>query len=487
MGTHKSQIFCLMLLMVGMRLQGQRHTQMGLGNYGAVNSYYINPSLNAYSAYNWQIHLAGAWTNVNNNYLSLRTPYSLYRLPNNVPLMYQTESGNPRFDKQWLNERLNGRDKHVAVSTDIYGPAFNFKHKTWHFGLMTEGSAAVRIVNLPEALAHAVFKELDSAQGAFNLFQANGNNVIGSFNVTGNSRAAIGINLAKSFQLDWNRQVLAGITVKKVVGFQGFQMTSSGISAQQINQDSVLISPTQIQVMEYGSNRGNGMGIDIGATYIFHKKDFKRHGAYAKQHTRYFAKIGASIMDIGSVKYTDATTRTLTLQQATGISLSQSYPGTTNYQAALDSFMRTFGTYTSTNGNTAIGLPTRLVLSGDLQLRKHVFVSTIVSQSLRSRVSRHARYQSFLMVSPRLEHRFFEFSLPLMLEYDYRSLRMGASFRVGPLYFGTNSLMSFISTRRINDADIFAGIVLSNLSEFSFRKQAKNKSKRSKGNSCFAF
>lgn len=487
MGTHKSQIVCLLLLMVGLRLQGQRHTQVGLGNYGAVNSFYINPSLNAYSACNYQIHLAGVWTNVNNNYLSLRTPYSLYRLPNHVPVMYRTESGNPRFDKQWLNERLNGRVKHVSVSSDIYGPAFNFKYQSWRFGLMTEGAAAVRVVNLPEALAHAVFKELDSAQGAFNLFQANGNNVIGPFNVTGNSRAAVGVNIAKSFQMDWNRQVLAGITVKKVVGFQGFHMTSSGISAQQIHQDSLLISPTQIQVMEYGSNRGGGMGIDIGATYIFHKKDFKRHGAYAKQHTRYFAKIGASIMDVGSIKYTDATTRTLTLQQATGISLSQSYTGTNSYPAALDSFMRTFGTYSSSKGHAVIGLPTRLVLSADLQLLKHVFVSTVVSQSLRSRVSRHARYQSFVMISPRLEHRFFELSLPVMLEYDYRSLRMGASFRLGPLYFGTNSLMRFVSTRRINDADIFAGIILSNLSEFSFKKQARNKSKRSKGNSCFAF
>ena len=487
MRTHKLHILFLGFLMLSMSVQGQLHTQVGLGNYSAVNSFYVNPSLSAYSAYNWQVHLAGGWTNLNNNYLILKTPYSLYRLPGKVPAMYQTESGNPKFDRQWLYERLNGRDKLASVSADIYGPAFTCKYKTWHFGMVTEGSAGVRVVNLPEPLAHAVFKELDSAQGAFSLFNPDGNNSIGPFNVTGNSRAAIGFNLAKSFQLDWSRQILAGITIKKVLGFQGFHMSTSGISSQQINQDSVLILPTQIQMMDYGSKMGNGLGVDIGVTYIFHKKDFKRHGEYAKQHTRYFAKIGVAIMDIGSIKYTDATTRTVSLQQATGINLSGSYTGTTNYQAALDSFMHTFGTYTSTTGNAIIGLPTRLVLSADLQLRKHVFVSSVVSQSLRSRVSQHVRYQSFVMVSPRLEHRFFEFSLPVLLEYDYRSLRMGASFRVGPLYFGTNSLMSFVNTRSVRDADVFAGIVLSNLSEFSFRKQARNKSKRHKGNSCFVF
>lgn len=487
MGTHKLHFFSLVFLMFEQQLQGQRHTQVGVGNYSAVNSFYVNPSLNAYSACNWQVHLGGGWANLNNNYLILRTPYSLYRLPGKVPVKYQTESGNPKFDQQWLYERLNGRDKQVSVSADIYGPAVTIKYKTWHLGLITEGSAGIRVVNIPEPLAHAVFKELDSAKGAFNLFNQDGNNMIGPFSISGNSRAAIGVNLAKSFQLDWNRQILGGITIKKELGFQGFHMSTSGISAQQINKDSVLILPTQIQMIDYGNNMGNGIGVDIGATYIFHKKDFKRHGDYVKQHTRYFAKLGVSVLDIGSIKYTDATTRTVIIQQAAGISLSTNYSGTTNYQVALDSFMRTFGSYTTTSGNAIIGLPTRFVLSADMQLRKHVFVSSVVSQSLRSKTTQHARYQSFVMVSPRLEHRFFELSLPVLLEYDYRSLRMGASFRVGPIYFGTNSLLSFLHTRQLNDADIFAGIVLSNLSEFGFKKQARQKIKRSKEKTCFVF
>ncbi len=488
MGIHKSHIIAV-ILNVGLTTQmaAQYHTQVGLGNYGAVHSFYINPSLSAYSAYNWQLHLAGGWANVNNNYLSLQTPYSLYRLPNNVPRVYQTESGNPRFDKSWLRERINGRDKVAALGLDAYGPALSFKLKNWHLGFLTEGSVNVRLNDLPESLAHAVFKELDSAQGAFSLFNPSGNNVIGPFSVTGNSRAALGFNISKSFKLDWNRQVLGGITIKKVWGFQGFHMSSTGMSSQQINQDSVLISPTNIQMLEYGSQPGHGWGIDIGATYIFHKKDFKRHGEYAKKHTKYFAKLGFSIMDIGSVKYTDATYRTVDVRTSTGVNLNKTYTGTSDYQQALDSFMRAFGTYTVSNGNAIIGLPTRAVISADMQMQKYIYVSAVISQSFRSQKSEHARYQSFLMVSPRYERRFFEFSLPLLLEYDYRSLRMGASLRFGPFYIGTNSLMSFVNTRKMNDADIFAGIVLSNLSEFSFRKQARNKSKSSKSNSCFAF
>ena len=261
------------------------------------------------------------------------------------------------------------------------------------------------------------------------------------------------------------------------------------MSSQQINQDSLLISPTNIRMMDYGTQPGHGWGVDIGATYVFHKKDFKRRGDYAQNHTKYYAKMGFSIMDIGSVKYTDATFRTVDISSSTGIRLDQSYSGTNNYGAALDSFMQTFGTYSISDGNVRIGLPTRAVISADMQVKKHLFVSGIITQSLRSKSSVHARYQSFLMLSPRLEYRFFEWSLPVSLQYDYRSLRMGTSFRFGPLYIGTNSLMTFLNTRRMNDADIFAGLVLSNLSEFSFRKQARNRSKnkKSKPNTCFAF
>ena len=102
------------------------------------------------------------------------------------------------------------------------------------------------------------------------------------------------------------------------------------------------------------------------------------------------------------------------------------------------------------------------------------------------------RYQSYLMVSPRWEYRFFEFSLPLALEYDYRSLRMGTSLRFGPLYLGTNSLMNFINTQNVKDADFFIGIAFGNLEAFSFGKQARKKIShllkgKSRKTSCFNF
>ncbi len=461
----------------------QNITTMGVGNYGAVHALHLNPSLSGYSAYKWQINLAGLWVNVNNNYLTLKLPYSAYRtINNNIPVAYQTESGNARFDRLWLTERLNGRNKQVSVASDVYGPSASVQIKTWRFGLVTSAHAGARVANIPENFAHALNKDLDSSQGAFSLFRTlaqGGANTINEFAVVGTSRIAAGINVAKVIQLDWKRQLILGATLKKNWGMPGFYLHNSGLKLTTINADSVVFQPAKMQLVTYGDQVGKGMGLDIGATYLFNKKDTKRNGAYRKNQTLYLGKFGFSIMDIGKITYQNATYNEVVVTQPVGINVNSSFrntiAGSTNYQAMADSFFKRFGTYQSYKGTYAVGLPTRLVLTADFQIKKHLFVAGVLTQSLRRKLSNNARYQSALMVAPRLEYRFFEFSMPVLLQYDYRALRVGSAVRLGPLYFGTNSLMSFAYTKSVRDADFFIGVAFGNLPDFSFWKEWKKK------------
>jgi len=130
----------------------------------------------------------------------------------------------------------------------------------------------------------------------------------------------------------------------------------------------------------------------------------------------------------------------------------------------LDNIMSTeLQTLEAKRGELMVGLPTRLVFSVDYMLKKQFFINTQWVQSLRSRYSIHARYQSFLMVAPRYETPFFEVSMPLALEYDYRSFRAGAMVRVGWFYIGTNSLVSLLNTKHVRDADLYLGVSISAL------------------------
>lgn len=487
--------FCICVSVLN-NLQGQYHSQMGLGNYGGVHSLYLNPSYHAYSAYLWQVNLAGVWANANNNYLSMRLPYSAYRIPNRIPSIYRTESGNPMFSNSWIHERLNGNNKMASISADVYGPAASVKIKSWRVGLFTHGSAALRASRINEALAHAAFNGFDSSKGAFSLLnvQSNGSNHFDRFAITGTSRAEVGFNLAREIELDWKRHLLLGVSIKREFGFQGFHFNSGDVDVKTIDGDSLYFGPTKMQLVTYGDKVGKGLGLDLGLTYVFHKKDNRRNGVYAANHTRYFSKIGISIMDIGKVNYQNAIIREASVAAGGGgVNLASSkYSGISDYQQALDTFMNQFVNYSSKTANYSVGLPTRLVATADFQIKKNFYVGSVWSQSLRSKMSKHMRYQSYLMVSPRWEYRFFEFSLPLALEYDYRSLRMGASLRFGPFYLGTNSLLNFVHTQNVKDADVFIGIAFGNLEAFSFGKQARKKIShllrgKSRKTSCFSF
>lgn len=456
----------------------QHISPIGISNYGAVHSYYINPSLNAYSKYKWHINLAGAWLNVNNNYVTHHLPFSAYKLPNNAPKKYQDENGNLKWNRLWLTEKLNGNNKHLAVTSDIYGPSASVQIKTWRIGFISSANFNARVFRLPENLAHAIFKEFDSTKGAFSEFKTfdqGGDNTIKKFNITANSRISAGINLSKAIALDFNRQLLLGITIKRHWGMPGFYLNNEGMTLKTINPDSVVFMPTSIQMVSYGNSVGKGMGYDIGATYIFNKKPQKRNQYYHKNQTNYFAKMGFALLDIGKITYQNAQFTSLSTNSEIGINSNTFYINNNNYLASTDSFLNKFGTLRKYNGVYSVGLPTRLVLSSDFQLRKNVYLSGIITQSLRKRSSHHSRYQSTLMIAPRWEYRYFEFSLPAYLAYDYRAFRVGASFRLGPLYVGSNSIYSFINTKAIRDADIFVGIAFGNNPNFNLKSIFKRK------------
>jgi len=469
------------LLFLRLETLAQRITPIAVSNYGTAQSLFISPSLNGYSDYAWHVNLAGAWVNVNNNAVTLKLPFSAYRIPNRIPNQYK------EWDNSWLQERLNGRGKKADVAGDIYGPSASVKIKNFRVGLITQASVGGRVQCLSENLSHAIVNEFDSAQGAFDLFNKFASGKSNSFDkltIAANTRMQVGGNVSYNIPLDWNRRLIIGASIKRAWGFYGQYLQTEKMTLRPVTEDSVVFSPTSMEYINFGEGEtGKGWGYDLGLTYVFHKKDFKRPGGYDDNQTRYHTKISAAIMDIGNIKYKNAAYRSVIINRELGINTSnlESYAnGSSNYIGVLDSFINTVGSSSQYNDRVVIGLPTRLVLSVDRQIKRHLFMNATVSHSLRKRHSRHARYQSALMLAPRLEYHYFEFSLPLLMEYDYRSFRLGASMRLGPLYIGTNSLASLLYTRSVNDADFFIGIAFGNLSNFGFRKLWDEKAERRK-------
>lgn len=490
-GIKRIGIICLLLHAA--QLQAQHFGQITMGQYSGIHAARINPALTASSKYNWHVNLIGGWANVNNNYLSLHLPYSAYKLINNgMPAQYKTDQGNPAWDERWLREHLNGSRKHGSAGAMIYGPSFYVKIKNFKVGLITDATAGARVHGLSENLAHAVYQQLDTGRGAFDLFKLdNGGDkaLVKKFTVTGNAWATAGITGSYSIPLKWKRDLQVGATIKKVWGFGGAFFQTDDITVTRINQDSMLFSRTNIRAGEY-RDRGRGTGLDLGVAYMLRKKEYLQNGEYKNRHPDYVLNLGFSLMDIGSVLYPNVDITTVRNNGPVGVNVTdiknRYADAEPNIQTVNNALGEVPNLVTSTQ-RLRIGLPTRVALTADYQFRKHWFIQGQVVQSLRSNYGISSRHASYIMVGPRYESDLFAFTLPVMLEYDYRSLRAAASMRIGPLYLGTNSLMSLLYTRGFRDADFFIGIAFGDLAGKwvnRVRDEKEARAKKKKGMDC---
>lgn len=458
------------MLSIACSLSAQHFGQIGMGRYAGVHSIKINPASAVNTKYKWHLNLAGGWANVNNNYVNLKLPYSGYKYINNgMPEQYKNENGDPVFERDWLRERLNGRDKKLAAGAMIYGPSLMIKvKKNLSVALVTDATALARVYGMGENLAHALFQELDTARRAFDLFTLRNpgdRDVLQKTTVSANSWASAGVSVAYDLPVQWKRNVQFGATIKKVWGFGGAFLKHDQMDIALINSDSVRLNRTFVQFADY-AKRGSGAGLDLGIGYTFRKKEWLQSGDYRKQHPDYFIQFGVAILDIGSVRYDDVTVTTVSNNGPIGWNAETARQRYENQAPGFDLAERVIrdipGLSTQTQ-SLRIGLPTRLAVSADFQFEKNWFIQSQWVQSMRGNHSLAARHQSYLMVGPRYETDWFAATLPMMLEYDYRALRMGFSLRVGPLYLGSNSMLTMLNTRNFRDADFFIGIAFGKL------------------------
>ena len=433
-----------------------------MGRYAGVHAARINPALMANSKYIWHVNLVGAWINSNASGYTITPPYNGNKLARSrFADEYFRADNKTRLQQSWFKGVGDGKDQYAGLSSMLYGPSFMVRIKKVKVGLITDINSQTRIDGMSANLSKAIFNRMDSARGAFDLFELKQNGStdrIAAFTAASNQWSSIGITGAYSIPMKWKRDLHVGATIKSVRGLGGSYVQSDEILATRIAQGAYRLDKTRIQMADYESGRGTGL--DLGFGYTIRKKEHMQPGDYKFKHPDYMVHLGLSFMDIGSILYRDVQATTFIneapVQWNTSGALSgyQAVPDVKNVQAVLSGLPGG----TSFTQNLRIGLPTRMVFTADYQFKRHWFIQSQWTHSMRGKYGNAMRHASFLMIGPRYESDLFAFSLPVMLEYDYRSLRPAASMRIGPIYIGTNSLLSAVRTRNVKDLDYFIGI-----------------------------
>ncbi|MCE7061475.1 DUF5723 family protein [Dyadobacter sp. CY343] len=476
------------IIVLGAACKGltQHMPGVAMGNFAGTQALYHNPAFVADSRYSVYVNFVGSQFYTGNNHVKYAAPFSFLSLiTNTVDDQYRTERGVLRFPRAYLTERLNGNSKYINAGGDTRLPSimFNILKGRAGIGIATRARYILNASQLTEPMARLISKtaQLEELQGQ--TFQ----NQSGQLHFNGLGEIALtfgGIALDNETEF-----IKVGFTVKRLIGLynahaivesssydlqpdQAYENRRQFINVQEANVKYAItrdegfqnIKPSPAWLLG-GAPPGSGWGFDIGAVYEYrpniNKYTYTEKGERKRDASKnkYLYRVAVSLTDIGRVHFKNPS---YILQQETR---------TVNKEFRYDSFQKLEGSEglfnainSSLDGGAPIapnfksGLPMAFQASVDYHVKEKIYVSGLWVQNLISQGAFGMKAESYIGVTPRIEHKWYELSVPVSLMNRYRSPAIGLVGRAGPLWIGTDHLTGLLNIGNPKAFNLYFGL-----------------------------
>ena len=226
-----------------------------------------------------------------------------------------------------------------------------------------------------------------------------------------------------------------------------------------INIDDVISKPSNLPL---------GVGFGFGVVYEW-RPNWKNHqystadeeNIWRRDENKYKLKVGVSVLDIGSIKYSMG-------EYSTNLDIIN--PSFSSNDFPSDNLEELYNfSQDPENGifkagerpdDLKLSLPTKLNLFVDYNIYKGFYVSMLSSMSMLSSTNYLSVSEySYYSLSPRFESKYFDVSLPVNYS-DISGLNWGLSLRTGGFFIGTSDLSSLLSSSEISGASVYFGFRL---------------------------
>jgi len=464
-----------------------QHLQgIAMGNYSGTQALYHNPAFVADSRYSVYVNFVGAQLYTANSGVRYNAPYSFLGLmTNQVSDQYRNEKGAVLFPREYLKERLNGRDKWLNAGGEVRLPSIMFglfKNKVG-IGLSTRVRVYANASGITEPFARLLSKTTREQELQDQSFQ----NQSGRLNVNGLGELAMTVG---GVLIDDETDFLkVGITIKRLIGLYtaNVEVNNSSytiqpdpawadrrqlIVADQVNvkysitRDEAFqnIRPT-IPWLLGNAAAGSGWGFDLGAVYEYrpdiNKYSYTERGERKRDNSKnkYLYRIAVSLTDIGRVRFKNPN---YLLKQE--VSTSNKILRYDDFQKLMGSegifnaVNQAFGVSGSQAGYVKSVLPLAFQASGDYNVRPNVYVNALWVQNLIPQSAFGMKSESMLSVTPRYEHKWYEISVPVSIMNRYGSPAIGLAGRAGPLWIGTDHLTGLLNMGNPKAFNLYFGI-----------------------------
>lgn len=458
-------------------------------NYAGINAVWLNPAGHANSPFQWDINLAEGAFFLENNYFKL-TPF---RLPdfNKITLddiVYGPDVKDPSElapNAVILDFVDNGRKRFASVSGHLMGPSFFVRlNETSTIGLTTAMRMAGSGSGITDNLGYYPY----FSRPFYEAFQVN------KFSLGLMTWSEAGLNYMHQVETG-DGELSIGATVKYLMGYDGaFLYSDRDFLLTKIPGDTLMANTvnfnygyttSNISMEPYQVSRnGSGVGFDLG--FVYTVKDYD---------DGYTWKIGASLIDIGKIKFTKNTKEHLVNSSELVVLATEGFQNIENpevFESKLGYFSEQLlgdSTLSLVDDQFGMWLPGAISVQFDYSFTPNFFVNAAVMQGI-ALGGVGVRRGSLLAVTPRFEHRWFGAALPLSI-YNWQDVRVGLAARLAFFTVGTSNLGSVFRQTTFTGSDFYFAVKINpfdlGLGGRSKGHKTTRKHKSLRGVKCYEF
>ena len=443
----------------------QEQLGMRLERYAGIYSATLNPANTAFNPDNWEVSLFSADAFFENSYAYLQNTSLQNALRNSDKIISVTDTSaeNPPAQDAIFLDYFDAKRKMRSVEqTRITGPSFSFRFGENNVvGLVTAFRSNVSAYKIPEILSYRSISNVPAGQTI-------------DIAPTGSQAMAwgeIGLHYSRR-NTESDMYTAFGVTPKLLLGMEGvYARSQSDLQYTDLPGDTVSFGNADWDYALTTGNltdnsdsiqvrvQGTGFGLDLGYVWAISADDGDSDEDYAW-------RLGVSLIDAGFMRFGKSAEKHH-IEFDTTIAVSNSdFPPADDPHDLIEDASRVFlgDPAASLQGRAfTIGLPTALSVQLDAKVAPHFYISGLVVQRIKL-FKYSLQRPSTLAVVPRFEHRWFSFSLPVVLN-DWQSFRIGMAARLGFLYLGTDNLGSFFTKDKLTGGDFYIGL---KINAFSF-------------------
>jgi hypothetical protein len=210
---------------------------------------------------------------------------------------------------------------------------------------------------------------------------------------------------------------------------------------------------------------GKGFGGNVGFIYEF-RPDFRNYykNVKGKKYTnpkqnKYLYKIGFSIVDIGIIKFGNASETTEYTGNSTTI-LPQTYKKFNGFENVIATTNTELGASIPANNTFKVFMPASAIFIIDYHVKEYFYLNFNWRQSLLNARRRGIIGYSGAAIVPRYEKKSFEAAIPIGIDNNYKNLNVGFSLRYYGFFLGSDNITGWLNMFNPRGVSVYSGLFI---------------------------